>query len=478
MLRSVLVVAVVGLLGLTPGLARAATAPDCDLPNILILLDVSGSMVKDGSPKYSQAKAGLLAAVKSFEGQANFGLMVYPRPDETGHAYGYCNITDTASVGFSTSGTETAFTSWLDAHGTPKGSYDTPIFQALFKGGKLPELAAGKRNYILLITDGAQDCCNSGDYDNNKPVYGDYGLHKNDCSNIAADILEPHEAEKNRFNIVNLVQGLRVADNHVTTYAIGFSAQSDANLLNRIAVASDTLRAPDCDPTIVDPTSADNCYFTANDSSTLNAALATIVGRIGSTVEVCDGFDNDCDHKIDNIVGSGAPLTQPCSNECGGGNQTCIAETGSGIPKWTTCDAPLPKPETCNGLDDDCDGHTDNVPGSTEILSLSCDSCKAPGKKVCNGHEYGICSTPPVSLADCSPSNASTPPPPAPAPKPEAAETPAPQEQPTPPIPLKQRRLVKDGCACHSTAPDLAGSALLALCVAFALRRRKESPRI
>ncbi len=64
--------------------------------------------------------------------------------------------------------------------------------------------------------------------------------------------------------------------------------------------------------------------------------------------EVCDGHDNDCDGQVDE------DLVRPCQTSCGKGKQLCI--NGD----WSRCDAPEPQLEICNGKDDDCDGTIDN----------------------------------------------------------------------------------------------------------------------
>jgi hypothetical protein len=73
----------------------------------------------------------------------------------------------------------------------------------------------------------------------------------------------------------------------------------------------------------------------------------------------CDGLDNDCDGLTDeDLTGccqEGAE--QPCSTdegECTRGVQRCDAE---GV--WGPCSGRMPEAEACNGLDDDCDGLTD-----------------------------------------------------------------------------------------------------------------------
>lgn len=76
--------------------------------------------------------------------------------------------------------------------------------------------------------------------------------------------------------------------------------------------------------------------------------------KTNNGVEVCDGLDNDCDDAIDEDF---ADLGQACSNGgCPEGLWICSGD-GSGL----VCDGPQPAIDDglCNGLDDDCDGATD-----------------------------------------------------------------------------------------------------------------------
>jgi hypothetical protein len=80
--------------------------------------------------------------------------------------------------------------------------------------------------------------------------------------------------------------------------------------------------------------------------------------------EICDGFDNDCDEAVDEdcecVVGS----EQPCYSAdpvtldvgpCVAGTQICAADG------WGACEGEVgPTAETCNGVDDDCNTSVDD----------------------------------------------------------------------------------------------------------------------
>ncbi|MGV8087184.1 MAG: MopE-related protein [Candidatus Woesearchaeota archaeon] len=78
---------------------------------------------------------------------------------------------------------------------------------------------------------------------------------------------------------------------------------------------------------------------------------STCVGVINSQTEVCDNLDNDCDNIIDDNLNDSSSCSQ--FGLCSGSFKTC----SSGI--WSSCSI-VPVNESCNNIDDNCDGIIDN----------------------------------------------------------------------------------------------------------------------
>lgn len=123
----------------------------------------------------------------------------------------------------------------------------------------------------------------------------------------------------------------------------------------------------------------------------VDGELTECQGFTGPSEEICDEYDNDCDGEINEEL----VVREECGisniGVCSLGREICVED------ELICLDARLPEAETCNDLDDDCDGQTDEElyrPCET-ICNQGIERCEqgswvgctadSPREETCNG---------------------------------------------------------------------------------------------
>ena len=134
--------------------------------------------------------------------------------------------------------------------------------------------------------------------------------------------------------------------------------------------------------------------------------------------EVCNGRDDDCDDEVDdgaNACGGVCELTHTPGTSCDGPDDDLCEDdeyecTGLNA---TFCSTGEDNTETCNDVDDDCDGETDEgenaCGGVCDLPNLPGDACDGADTDDCEDDEYEcaglndvVCSIGPDAIEECN----------------------------------------------------------------------------
>ena len=273
---------------------------------------------------------------------------------------------------------------WNTANGATGQKYSVSIIVESFNG---PTKSTANLDFIIELTAAPPPSCSGGgafDVDLGtqfqKVVTG---------TNVGGGTLKMTNI--GTFGNISPVPGTTQASPFNTTYSIAPSIGDIgvqvmtivyANAQHLSGFCTIAIKTPAC-PVFGEPCSTGIGGCQGNGYKYCLAGTEMCSAVAGTPVaEKCDMIDNDCDGEVDEgQPETGLPCVSAIPGVCSAGTSLCNAGTLECIPDIQ----PGTLTETCNGVDEDCDGVIDNGFGVGTTCVEGDGQCTKAGKVVCDG---------------------------------------------------------------------------------------------
>ena len=120
------------------------------------------------------------------------------------------------------------------------------------------------------------------------------------------------------------------------------------------------------------------------DSQTIDAAPDAPPDACVAVAEACNNADDDCDGMKDEDLGLGMPCDGDDTDACVEGMVICAANGGTGCSDLTASTV-----ERCNGMDDDCQNGIDDTFSVGMACKVGVGACEREGQLICNAAQNG-----------------------------------------------------------------------------------------
>ncbi len=172
----------------------------------------------------------------------------------------------------------------------------------------------------------------------------------------------------------------------------------------------------EANPFLCEPKPDTTCEPCVTDTDCLGGLCVIIDGKARCSVECSTGDDCSGENECLEYPGGGL-ICQPvtgsceCSSATSGSKRYCTVtndigtcsgfQTCNAVAGWSDCTALVPAAETCNGVDDDCNGQIDNGLPATQPCEKANEFGTCSGSASCAGALGWLCQAPNAELETC-----------------------------------------------------------------------------